>query len=237
MILEGRNLSLIYDMQNPNPTYAVRDISIRADQGEMIGIVGPSGSGKSSLLYMLSGLKTPTLGTVYYDDMDLGIMSSEQRAIYRRTHFGLIFQNHFLIDYLNVLDNILVAFEKVENRELQRAEELLERLGIKSLRNRYPHELSVGQKQRTAVARALAANPEVLFADEPTASLDHQCAMDVMRAIGEARGQTTILVVTHDKSILDDADRILEIWDGQLFENRRKQSPHVLLSKPSADRE
>lgn len=217
MIIEGKGIDLIYDVQKEYPTHALRDISLKVEEGEILGIMGPSGSGKSSLLYVLSGLRNPTAGKVYHDDLDIGLLSAEKRALERKRNFGFIFQSHFLIDYLPVLENTLAAFEYAGEAETGHAKELLERLHIGHLAGRLPCELSAGQKQRVAAVRALVSRPAVIFADEPTASLDHTCAREVMEAVMQNKGKASILIVTHDRSILKGVDRVVEIWDGRLL--------------------
>jgi putative ABC transport system ATP-binding protein len=217
MIIDGSDLSLIYDIGREYETYALRNCNIKLQLSEIIGIVGPSGSGKSSLLYLLSGLKSPTMGSVYYQDVDIESLSDQQRANLRREHFGFVFQRHFLIDYMTVFDNILLASnEKELSLAKAKTSELLKRLHMDKLAQKKPAQLSGGQRQKVAIARALVNNPSIIFADEPTASLDHETARDIMDMFEENRGNTTIVIVTHDKSILDNADRIIEMWDGYI---------------------
>lgn len=216
MLLEGRDLSLIYDLGKEEEVYALRDVNISIDAGEIIGIMGPSGSGKSSLLYVLSGLRKPVNGTVYYKDRDMESFDLNSQAKLRISEFGFIFQRLFLIDYLTVLDNILVA-SGVRGKEAEKSGiELLNRLKIGHLANKKPFQLSGGQRQRVAIARALINKPSIIFADEPTASLDHKNAVEVMNVLKELRERTTIIIVTHDRSVLENADRIIEIWDGRI---------------------
>ncbi|MCX8130491.1 MAG: ABC transporter ATP-binding protein [Clostridia bacterium] len=215
MLLEGKELCLIYDMDKEQEVYALRDVDITLDKGELLGVMGPSGSGKSSLLYVLSGLKKPMSGTVYYKDTDIQDLSLLEQAKLRKNEFGFIFQKHFLIDYLTVFDNILVGTNRDEISR-NRAFELMDGLGIRHLAKRKPVQLSGGQRQRIAIARALANRPSVIFADEPTASLDHKNAMEVMNILEEFRGETAIMVVTHDRSILENANRVIEMWDGRI---------------------
>lgn len=216
MIIDGRELSLVYDVNMEDETYALRDVNITLDKHGMTGIIGPSGSGKSSLLYVLAGLKSPTSGTVYYDDIDIESLQPAAMDSIRRNKFGFIFQKHFLIDYLSVLDNVLVGLNKHDRDSIEKAMLLLGKFKIARLANKKPYQLSVGQRQRVAVARALINDPSVIFADEPTASLDHMNATEVMRVLEEFKKKASILVVTHDRSILDKADHIIQLWDGKL---------------------
>lgn len=214
-MLEARNLSLIYRNERNDEYYALRDVNFLANHGEMVGMIGPSGSGKSSLLYILSGLKKPTVGTVYYQDRALEGMSYNDLAEIRRKEYGFIFQRHFLIDYLSVLDNVLAVVNQSQKAWRNTAINLLEILGIADFANQKPYKMSVGQRQKVAIARALVNQPKVIFADEPTASLDHSNARMVMDILASLRGQTTILVATHDYSILEQADRVVHMWDGR----------------------
>ncbi len=220
-MIEGKELSLIYGNQKNEECYALRDINFTAGQGEMVGIMGPSGSGKSSLLYILSGLKKPTIGTVYYDNSILEELSYNELAGIRRKDFGFIFQRHFLIDYLTVLDNVLTVVNSKEKVWQEKAVSLLETMGIAHLALKKPYQMSVGQRQKVAVARALLSQPKVIFADEPTASLDHGNARMVMDVLAGLKNQTTILVATHDESILEQADRVIQMWDGRIIKTAR----------------
>ncbi len=215
MVIDGTDLSLIYDIGMEQETYAVRNVNIKLKPGEIVGIIGPSGSGKSSLLYLLSGLKSPTLGTIYYQDIDIESLSEQKRSNLRRNNFGFIFQRHFLIDYLTVFDNVLLASNEQDlSTAVTKTKELLIRLNMEKLSQKKPAKLSGGQRQKVAIARAMINNPSVIFADEPTASLDHETAREVMNMLEEYREKSTIVVVTHDRSILSNADRIIEMWDG-----------------------
>lgn len=218
MLIEGAQLSLIYDLEINDGTYALKDLNISIAEGSSTAIIGPSGSGKSSLLYLLSALKSPTLGTVYYKDIDIESFSELQRSQLRRREFGFIFQRHFLIDYMTILDNVILASNDTNlQQKRKKGLLLLERLKLDSLANKKPVQLSLGQRQKVAVARALINEPTVIFADEPTASLDHKNAFEVMDLLMENKGKTTLVVVTHDSSILDKFDIVHKMWDGTII--------------------
>lgn len=216
MLLEGKELDLIYDLGKEEEFYALRDVSFSVDAGEMAGIIGPSGSGKSSLLYVLSGLKKPLGGTVYYKDLDINLLSQEEQAQLRRNEFGFIYQKHFLIDYLTILDNVLVASTGDYGTAKKRALELLHKFSIGHLAHKKPSALSVGQRQRAAVARALINSPKVIFADEPTASLDHKNAVELIKILKEECSESALVIVTHDLSILTSAHKVVKLWDGRI---------------------
>jgi putative ABC transport system ATP-binding protein len=217
MIIEGRQLGLVYDINCEMATSALKDVDINIGLNAITGIVGPSGSGKSSLLYLLSGLKIPTFGTVYYNDIDISSYTPTEKANIRKSCFGFIFQRHFLIEYLSVLDNVLAAINSDVEKDRKKCMELLEALKISHLSEKKPFQLSCGQRQKTAVARALINNPKIIFADEPTASLDHSSAREVMDVLEGYLETASIVVVTHDRTILKNTSHIIELWDGHLL--------------------
>lgn len=191
--------------------FACRDVDLEVRSGEFLGILGPSGSGKSSLLYLLSGLKVPTHGRVIVGDRDLASMSDETRSRLRLQEFGFVFQQPYLLGYLTARENVMVT-----GSDLQGANDLLDRLGLSPKSHRYPHELSGGERQRVCVARALLAQPNVIFADEPTAALDHTNGVAVVKLLNQHRGSGSLVMVTHDPTMLEEADRIVRIVDGRI---------------------
>lgn len=214
-MIEARNASLVY-MDHGKEVFAVQDVSLEVRPGEFLGILGPSGSGKSSLLYLLSGLKLPTSGQVLVHGQNLPDLGDAQRADIRLRSFGFVFQYPYLLGYLTALENVCVARP---DRDLsQQATSLLETLGLGSKMHRLPHELSGGERQRVCVARALLGEPEVIFADEPTASLDHANGLQVVDLLQRHRGSGALVMVTHDPSMLERSDRIVRLEDGQLKE-------------------
>lgn len=212
------SVSLVYQ-DHGREVFACRDVDLNVKEGEFVGILGPSGSGKSSLLYLASGLKIPTQGSVFWQNRKLGDLSDSERAKVRLNDFGFVFQYPFLIGYLTALENILVALPD-QNRQAE-AEALLETLGLSDQKDRYPHQMSGGQKQRVCVARALLGSPKVVFADEPTAALDHVSGRNVMQLLNQHRGSGALIVVTHDPVMLEGADRIIRMEDGQTFSEEK----------------
>ncbi len=177
--------------------------------------MGPSGSGKSSLLYLLSGLKTPTSGQIFVDgESALPKLGDDQRSGLRIREFGFVFQQPYLLGYLTALENVLVSTP--QDQDPTSALDLLERLGLAQKTHRLPHELSGGERQRVCVARALRGSPRVIFADEPTASLDHHNGLGVVQLLNRLRGSGSLVMVTHDPTMLEEADRIVKLADGRL---------------------
>lgn len=216
-MFEVKHLNLIYDMDKEEKVCAVNDVSLTLPDTGFVGIIGPSGSGKSSLMYCLSTLKEGTSGEIVYNGKDYKTLTRGELERLRREQFGFVFQHHFLVGYMNVLDNVMVAAKENTAEVKKRAQELLQELRIKPTElKKKPKQLSGGQRQRCAIARALINEPKVLFADEPTASLDHENAFRVMHYLKEYAKEHLVLVITHDYSILEGADRIIEIWDGEI---------------------
>lgn len=215
-MFELKDVNLVYDLGKEEVTYALRNVSYKCDEQGLTGIIGPSGSGKSSMLYVMSGLKAPTSGTVTYNGKHIDKIALDMKAGIRLKEFGFIFQRGFLIEYLSVIDNVLVPIDDKSNEAKKKASILLDKLGMAKHVNKRPYQLSGGQRQRVAIARALINDPKVVFADEPTAALDHKSASEVMKILAEYSKNHLVFVVTHDSSILEDASRIISIWDGCL---------------------
>lgn len=213
-------INLIYDLKKESKTYALKNITLRLENEKFYGILGPSGSGKSSLLYILSALKKPTSGKVYYNDLLLNEMGNEKLANLRKRDFGFIFQKHFLINYLSILQNVLVPVNSNEDEYVNRAKTILKELGLENYYHKKPYQLSGGQCQRVAIARALINEPKVIFADEITASLDHKSAETAMKVINKYRNNALLIVVTHDSSILKGADEVIHVWDGEVKKDK-----------------
>lgn len=211
-----KDVSLLYDIDKEEKTYALKEANLQIEKGKFYGILGPSGSGKSSLLYILSGIKQPTTGSVFYKGEDITKMSDDRLSEIRLKDFGFIFQKHFLIPYLNIVDNTLVPLNSNKKEDRDRAIELLTTLGLGKKLNKKPYELSGGQCQRVAIARALINKPQVIFADEITASLDHKNSREVVEILNAIRGETTIIFVTHDETTVKDVDEIIKVWDGEI---------------------
>ena len=215
MTLSTRNISLSYG-DGDQITYAIRDLSTTFPAKGVFGIMGPSGSGKSSLLYLLSGLKQPTTGEALYEGQALSGKSEVERAKIRRARFGFVFQQPYLLNYLTARENILVAAKEGDTGADNHVDDLLEELHIAPLADRYPAHLSGGERQRLIVARAMMNRPSVIFADEPTAALDHTNGHAVIEMLSRYRDRGAVLIVTHDPTMLDEADSIYHLHDGRL---------------------
>jgi putative ABC transport system ATP-binding protein len=209
-LIRTDSISLVYQ-DHGREVFACRNISLEVAEGEFLGILGPSGSGKSSLLYLLSGLKNPSTGTVKFDGLSIGSQSDSERAKMRLQSFGFVFQQPYLLGYLTALENVLTV-----SASLDRARELLCELGLEGKFERLPHELSGGERQRVCVARALVNQPRVIFADEPTAALDHKNGINVVELLNRHRGAGALVMVTHDPTMLAEASRIIRIQEGTI---------------------
>uniref|UniRef100_A0A7C5SYR5 ABC transporter ATP-binding protein n=1 Tax=Thermocrinis ruber TaxID=75906 RepID=A0A7C5SYR5_9AQUI len=199
----------------------LKGIDLEIYEGEFVSIIGASGSGKSSLLYIMGLLDKPTEGEVFFEDEKIDYSNDKRLSYLRNSKIGFVFQFHYLVQELSLLDNVILpAIKKgVPVKEArERAMLLLERLGLKGKENRKPYEISGGEMQRTAIARALINQPKVLLADEPTGNLDStntQKVMDIFKEINKS--QTTIVMVTHEIDLARQTKRIVELRDGSVI--------------------
>ena len=204
------------------PVTLVRDIDLEVGRGEFLAIMGPSGSGKSSLLYLLGLLDTPTSGRILLDGQDTSGYGEDQLAATRLRKLGFVFQFHFLLAEFTVLDNVLLPMRRLgkldENAARRRAEDLLNQFGLREHAGKHPHQLSGGQRQRVAIVRALANDPLIILADEPTGNLDTHASANVRQILHDLTRQlgTTVIAVTHDVTFANAADRRIGIVDGQI---------------------
>jgi putative ABC transport system ATP-binding protein len=229
-VTRGRMIETRHVAKNFGQTSALRDASLCVAQGEILAVMGPSGSGKSTLLHCMAGIYTPDQGEVLFDGQLLNTMTEADRTKLRRTAFGFVFQFGQLVPELTAADN--VALPLLLNRTKRKvayktADTWLDRLGIGDKGDRRTGELSGGEAQRVAVARALALAPKVIFADEPTGSLDTltgEKAMDLMTGLAREQG-TTVVIVTHDARVAAYADRVVMVRDGLLTPADLPSSP------------
>ncbi len=197
---------------------ALDGVSLQIDKGEFIAVCGPSGSGKTTLLMMVAAMLRPSSGMVRFEDRDVSEMTGPARARFRAEKIGFVFQMFHLVPYLNVLENVLLAAAVVHRRDGKvQAEELLRRLGLEHRLGHRPSELSAGEKQRTAIARALLNQPKLILADEPTGNLDPENARCVLRHLQdfqEAGG--TVIMATHGPAAQESATRTVNLREGRL---------------------
>lgn len=196
-------------------TDALIDVNLSLPPTGFLGVMGPSGSGKSSLLYVLSGLKHPTSGSVRFRDLTLSDASDRRLAALRREHFGFVFQQPWLLGWQTAAENVLDGAPTVDASARRYASELMSELGLSALASKRPSQLSGGEKQRVCIARAMMNRPGVIFADEPTASLDHRNGHLVIDLLARYRESGLVIVVTHDPEMLRDADRVIVMRDGR----------------------
>ena len=227
-IIEINNVSKIYE-SGEIITKAVDNVSLQIRPGEFVGLVGPSGSGKTTMLAIIAALLSPTEGQVLLEGQEMGQLSEAERVKIRREKIGFTFQSNNLVPYLNVQENIELMLRmngKLDRHGRQRAQELIDRLGLHKQRRNMPEQLSGGQKQRVAIARSLIHNPSVVLADEPTASLDSERAYQVVEIFADLiheQGKAGIMV-THDLRMCQYADRIIEMKDGKIAKEYNSRS-------------
>jgi len=216
-MFELNDLTLFYDIEKEDKVCAVNNLSLKLPNTGIIGVMGPSGCGKSSFMYCLSTLKDATSGDILYNGKSFSRYTRKEKEYLRRNEFGFVFQRHFLVSYMSAMDNVIVAANEEKSLAIDKGVKILEGFGLKkSDMKKRPTKLSGGQRQRIAIARAMINSPKVLFADEPTASLDHKSAFLVMDILKEYAKDHLVIVITHDASILKDANRIIKMWDGEI---------------------
>lgn len=219
-VLQTNHLCKYYGT-GENQVKAVDGISLAIAQGEFTAIVGKSGSGKSTLLHLLGGLDTPTSGSVFIRGKDIFQMKEEELAVFRRRKIGFVFQAYNLVSSINVWENIVLPLgldkQRVDEAYIK---DLIATLGMENRIHHLPNALSGGQQQRAAIARALAAKPDIVFADEPTGNLDSRSSGEVIALLkmsAKKYGQTVVMI-THDEEIAQTADRIMVMEDGQVVD-------------------
>ena len=233
-LLEVKGIKKIYKTRfGSNAVEALKNVNFSVEEGEYIAIMGESGSGKTTLLNILAALDKPTAGSVMLDGRELANIKESEVAQFRRDNLGFVFQEFNLLDNLSVEDNIflpLVLAGKTYDEMHSRIVPIANELGIAELLKKYPYEISGGQKQRAAVARALIINPRIILADEPTGALDSKATDELLRLFGEInRSGQTILMVTHSVKAASHASRVLFIKDGEVF--------HQIYRGESSDRQ
>lgn len=221
VVLHAENLTKIY--RSAEKDLVVLDsISFSVHQGEAVSIIGPSGSGKTTLLGLCAGLDTPSGGTISLMGFKLNVMSEDDRAYVRNQYVGFVFQNFQLLSTLTALENVMVPLElRGEKQVMPKAKELLNRVGLGDRIHHYPSQLSGGEQQRVAMARAFITNPKILFADEPTGNLDEENANHIKELLFGMNKEldTTLVLVTHNLELAQRTQRILKMRGGKLAED------------------
>lgn len=220
-VLVANNVKKIYGAKG-NIYPALNNISFEIKEGEFIGIMGPSGAGKTTLLNVVSTIDKPTSGTITIDGDNIIKMNEDKLSSFRRNKLGFIFQDFNLLDTLTIKENIVLplALSNTNHNEIEkRVNEISNILGINNILNKYPHEVSGGQKQRTAAARAIINKPKLILADEPTGALDSKSSSDLLQCLSDLNesNKATIMMVTHDAFAASYCKRIIFIKDGVLF--------------------
>jgi putative ABC transport system ATP-binding protein len=228
-MIRVENVTKTFKVRGGVEIRALDAVHLRVDRGDFVAVVGPSGSGKSTLLFAMGGLAAPESGHVYLDERRIYDLDPDGRAALRRTEIGFVFQTFNLVPYLTCEENVMLPAllsgkTRAEARAAARA--LLERLGVEGRRGHRPAELSVGERQRLGVGRALVNGPKVILADEPTGNLDPANADGVMRLFRElSAGGQSIVMVTHDPRLAEQAPRLVRLRDGSLEEDRSSPAP------------
>jgi putative ABC transport system ATP-binding protein len=232
MILKRRIIMSLIEIKNLNKTYesgeecvmALVDVDLKIERGEFISVMGPSGSGKSTLLTILGGLNHPTKGDVIVDEISIYGLPLEKLADFRREYLGFIFQSFQLIPYLTVIENVMLPLsitQRTNREQVKMAEEILEKIGLAGKARRLPDQLSGGEQEIVAIARALVNSPPILMADEPTGNLDSKTGkeiMDLFRSLNK-EGQT-IVMVTHNPENTSYSTRTISLKDGRVEEGQ-----------------
>ena len=236
-VIQVKNLYKIYRV-GENRVRALNGVDFNINRGEFCSIVGTSGSGKSTLLNMLAGLEKPTKGEIIIAGEHMEQKSENQLVKFRREHIGFIFQSFNLLGTLNAIENVALplTFQGIDKKtRLQKAEEVLNMVGLTQHKTHRPTQMSGGQQQRVGVARALVVQPEIIFADEPTGNLDSNTSKEVMalmRKVVQEQNQTLVMV-THDNHLASFADRIFHIRDGKIIKIENKRDGYIEYEDPN----
>jgi len=223
-VIEARNLTLSLG-KPPAQVEILRGIDLAVEAGESVALLGPSGSGKSSLMAVLAGLERPSSGSVQVTGLDFARLDEDRLAIARRGRIGIVLQAFHLLPTMTALENVTVPLELAGERDaFARAEAELAAVGLGHRIGHYPAQLSGGEQQRVAIARALAPRPTLLFADEPTGNLDHATGAAIMDLLFARHAETgaTLFVITHDPGLAERCARVIELSDGHIVADRRR---------------
>jgi putative ABC transport system ATP-binding protein len=219
-IIKCENVWKVFNPRTPAEVKALCGINLEVEKGDFVSIMGPSGSGKSTLLNCISSLDKPTKGNIFIDGEDISQLNENELAVFRRNKIGFVFQFFNLIPGLTALQNVELPmiFKGIsESERKKRAENILKKVGLEKRVNSKPSQLSGGETQKVAIARALANDPVVIFADEPTGNLDSKSGKNVMEILKNLnKDNKTIVIVTHDQNIANQTNRIIKTCDGKI---------------------
>ncbi|MCL1853616.1 MAG: ABC transporter ATP-binding protein [Peptococcaceae bacterium] len=229
-MISTKCISKIYGESSEGMMFALKDISITIDDGEVVVILGHSGAGKTTLINVLSALDTPTIGSIIYDNVNITNLKGAKLTQFRKESIGFVFQQFHLVPMLTVYENIEVAANLARVKRNQ-VLELIERVNLVGKEKKYPFQLSGGEQQRVAIARALVKKPKVLFCDEPTGALDEESGNKVLTLIGElnAAYKLTVVMVTHNPIIGKMADHMITMKNGMVMTNNKKKAAIPLI--------
>ncbi|MDD5071216.1 MAG: ABC transporter ATP-binding protein [Patescibacteria group bacterium] len=236
-LIKIKDLNVTYFSGKPNEVRALKKINLEIYPGEFVIFFGPSGCGKSTLLYSIAGLETNITGDIYVGGKNIAKLNCRETEEFHQKRTGMIFQAYYLVDSLNVLENVIlpqmaVGADKKEREK--KALELLGHFGVKEQADKFPNELSGGQQQRVAISRALVNNPEILLADEPLGNLDSKAAQDVMSLLADLneRSKKTVILVTHNPAFLNIAHRVFYVKDGAIVDTRVNEERKKIAARP-----
>lgn len=225
MQFELKDIDKYYQSSEDNKVYGAKNINLHFHEGDFLALVGPSGSGKTTLLNLIAGLILPSKGVIKHGGEDITHLSLEERTKHRLDYMGFVFQDYQLLPMLTVAENIEfpLQLKKLSSKEVnERVNWAIEQVGLKGMGNRFPKQLSGGQQQRVSIARAIAAKPQLILADEPTANLDSKTAQEIIDLFKELnrKFKLTFVFSTHDQRLIDQVKTILYIKDGQITETK-----------------
>ena len=234
-LLQLKNINKIYKLDNSQSFHVLKDIDVSFSRGELVSIIGESGSGKSTMMNLIGGLDSHFNGELLVEGKDIGNFSEKELDEYRKNKIGFVFQSCNLIPHLSILDNVTIALTLSnikKNERIERAKEALKQVGLEKHINKRPNQLSGGQKQRVAIARALINNPEIILADEPTGALDSETTEQVLKIISDiAKRGKLVIMVTHSEKVASHSSRVIKIFDGKIIEDKENNSNYELAEK------
>lgn len=225
-IIEAKNINKVVQLGKDNTLPILKDVSFSIEEGEFISVMGPSGSGKSTLLYNVSGMDRITSGSVLFKGKEIGKLSEEELAAIRLESMGFIFQDINLLKNLSILDNIifsaLVSKKESSEKIYEKAKKLMQMTGIEAIADNNITQASGGQLQRVGICRALINNPDIIFGDEPTGSLNSKSTVEIMSILADInKNGTTIMLVTHDSKVAARTERVLFMLDGKIVAEKK----------------